>query len=89
MVYQCQRLCNKTAKTYNEIFNNNVKNLAEKILKVLNYEQYIIEETKIAAILHDVGAIQGKENHAYRSWEYAKNYFIKNNLTIVASKFSM
>ena len=60
----------------------NVKNLAEKILKDLNYEQYIIEETKIAAILHDVGAIQGKENHAYRSWEYAKNYFIKNNIIL-------
>ena len=60
----------------------NVKNMAEKILKDLNYEQNIIEATKIAAIFHDVGAVQGKENHAYRSWEYAKEYFRKNNIVL-------
>lgn len=60
----------------------NVKDLSEKILKDLNCEQYIIEETKIAAILHDIGAVQGKKDHAIRSWEFAEKYFLEKNIVL-------
>lgn len=61
---------------------SNVKDIVEEILRMLNYDNEFIEEAKIAAIMHDVGAIQGKENHAERSYIYAKNYFNENNINI-------
>lgn len=54
---------------------NNVAMMVEKILKQLQYNLQFIEEAKIAAILHDMGSLQGKENHANRSYELAKKYF--------------
>ena len=61
---------------------SNVKDIVEEILRMLNYDSEFIEEAKIAAIMHDVGAVQGKENHAERSYIYAKNYFDENNINI-------
>ena len=61
---------------------SNVKNLVVEILKKLNANEELIEEAKIAAIMHDVGAVQGKQNHAYRSYEFAKNYFECNNIKL-------
>lgn len=61
---------------------NNVKNLVVEILNKLNANKELIEEAKIAAIMHDVGAVQGKENHAYRSYEFAKSYFESNNIKL-------
>lgn len=61
---------------------NNVKNLVVQILNKLNADEELIEEAKIAAIMHDVGAVEGKENHAYRSYEFAKNYFKNNNIKL-------
>ncbi|MGL5153289.1 MAG: HD domain-containing protein, partial [Clostridium sp.] len=38
----------------------NVANLVEKILVSLKYDKCFIEEAKVAAILNDTGAIEGK-----------------------------
>ena len=65
---------------YNHV--NNVANYCEKILKVLNYDDDFINEAKIAALLHDTGCTEGKENHAQRSYEFAKKYIEKNNIPL-------
>ncbi len=65
---------------YNHV--NNVANYCEKILKTLKYDDDFICEAKIAAILHDTGCIEGKENHAYRSYEYAKKYLEENHIPL-------
>lgn len=55
----------------------NVTKIAEKILTDLNIdEDTIYKKCKIACLLHDVGCIQGKEDHAQRSFEYAKNFLM-------------
>lgn len=61
---------------------DNVIKLTEQILKSLKCEGKVIEEAKIAACLHDTGALEGKENHAYRSYEFAKNYFEEQNIEL-------
>lgn len=58
---------------YNHVMN--VVNTVEQILKKLNQNEELIEEAKIAAIMHDIGCISGKEGHPLRSYEYAKEYF--------------
>lgn len=60
----------------------NVANLVEVLLRKLNYDERFIEEAKIAAILHDTGAIEGKKNHALRSYDFAKTYFEDNNIEL-------
>lgn len=60
----------------------NVAILTEKLLRDLNYSEKFIEEAKAAAILHDTGSIKGKEGHALRSYEFAKQYFEDNNLEL-------
>ena len=55
----------------------NVTEIVSKILQDLKFGDVVITKAKIACFLHDIGAIQGKENHAERSYEYAKNYFSK------------
>jgi len=57
----------------------NVMAIAEKILKDLNFEEDTIYKCKIACLLHDVGALQGKEEHAKRSYEYAQQLFKDKN----------
>ena len=52
------------------------------MLKQLGYEDSFIEEAKIAAILHDTGAIEGKKNHANRSYNFAKKYISDNNIIL-------
>ena len=49
---------------------------------VNNVKDELIEEAKIAAIMHDVGAIKGKPGHAERSYIYTKNYFDENNIRL-------
>lgn len=61
---------------------NNVSNLVESILNKLNYNEDFIEEAKIAALLHDIGAIEGKDNHSSRSYNFAKSYFNDNNIIL-------
>lgn len=57
----------------------NVSKIAEKILLDLNFNEDIIYKCKIACLLHDVGALQGKEGHTERSFEYAINLFKEKN----------
>ena len=57
----------------------NVSMIAEKILEDLNFDENTIWKCKIACLLHDVGALQGKDDHAQRSFIYAKKFFENNN----------
>lgn len=57
----------------------NVSKIAEKILTDLNFNQETIYQCKLACLLHDVGALQGKEEHAQRSFEYARKLFEDKN----------
>jgi len=62
-----------------------VKNVAcfvELFLSQLGYDYQFIQEAKVAAILHDVGALEGKEGHTLRSYEYAKSYFDRKNIEL-------
>lgn len=60
----------------------NVAELVEILLEKLDYDENFIGEAKIAALLHDTGAIKGKNNHSLRSYEFAKKYFKKNNIIL-------
>lgn len=57
----------------------NVSAIAEKLLMDLNFDENTIYKCKIACLLHDVGALQGKENHAQRSYEFAQKLFNDKN----------
>ena len=57
----------------------NVTKIAEKILTDLNFDENTIYKCKIACMLHDIGALQGKEEHAQRSFEYARKLFKDKN----------
>jgi len=57
----------------------NVSKIADKILLDLDFDEDIIYKCKIACLLHDVGALQGKDGHAERSYEYAINLFKNKN----------
>lgn len=65
---------------YNHV--KNVARLVEDTLKSLGYDETLIDEAKIAAILHDIGCIEGKENHAFRSCEMAEEYFENKNISL-------
>ena len=58
----------------------NVTEMVIYILKELNFNEEDVAKGKIACLLHDTGAILGKDNHAYRSYTYAKECFKKNNI---------
>lgn len=60
----------------------NVSNLIEFMLNKLNYGEDFIEEAKIAALLHDIGALGGKDNHALRSYDFARSYFKNSNIIL-------
>lgn len=57
-----------------------VMNYVETILTGINCDEHTVELGKIAAYLHDIGAIMGKERHAERSAEYVNNYLTKLNM---------
>ena len=57
----------------------NVMDIATKLLMKLDYDYKTILKIKIACLLHDIGALEGKDNHADRSYEYALNLFKDNN----------
>lgn len=65
---------------YNHV--TNVAKTIETILTKLGYDNNIIESAKIAAILHDLGCIEGKEGHPYRSSLISKEYFSSNNIIL-------
>jgi len=51
----------------------NVTHTVEKILQKLDVSKEYINSAKTASILHDTGAINGKEGHALRSKILLKN----------------
>ena len=57
-----------------------VMNYVETILKGINCDEHTIELGKIAAYLHDIGAIMGKQGHAERSADFALSYLKKLNM---------
>ena len=57
----------------------NVSIISEKKLRDLDFDENTIYKSKIACLLHDIGALQGKENHAQRSFEYSKKLFEEHN----------
>jgi len=64
---------------------NHVLNVVENvkiILESLDFDEEFIEESMIAALLHDVGANEGKDGHAYRSYLYAKDYLERRNINL-------
>lgn len=61
---------------------NNVIEMVEKTLIQLDYDEEYIENAKIAALLHDLGMLEGKEGHDIRSYELAKKYFEDNNIEL-------
>lgn len=74
---------NKRFWTYHGLTHvKNVIDTVEKTLIKLNYEEEYIENAKIAALMHDLGMIEGKENHAIKSYEIAKEYFEKNKIKL-------
>lgn len=58
-----------------------VINTIEKLLSILNFEEDIIELGKIAGLLHDIGTIEGKKGHAYRSSEMCIHFLDKTKLS--------
>lgn len=61
----------------------NVTKNAEKILVDLGLDEDTIYACKIACLLHDVGALEGKDEHAERSYEYAKKLFKEHNWNFI------
>lgn len=49
----------------------------------MNFDEETIYKCKIACLLHDVGAVEGKEGHAERSYEYVKQLIQNNNWIFV------
>lgn len=65
---------------YNHVLN--VSKTVKELLESLNYDEDFIDEAQVAALLHDTGCTEGKENHEIRSYEFAKNYLEKNNIQL-------
>lgn len=61
---------------------NNVVAMTEMILKQLAVSEEYLEAAKIAALLHDVGALQGKAGHALRGKQFAEAYFRKQKICL-------
>lgn len=57
-----------------------VMNYVETILTGINCDEHTIELGKIAAYLHDIGAIMGKQGHAERSADFILTYLKKLNM---------
>lgn len=57
-----------------------VMNYVGTILTGINCDEHTIELGKIAAYLHDIGAIMGKQEHAERSALFVNNYLTKLNM---------
>ena len=58
-----------------------VANMVEYILTALSYDERTIETGKIAGLLHDIGCIDGKKEHAKRSALMCEKFLNKTDLT--------
>ena len=54
-----------------------VMKYVETILREIKCDEHVIELWKIAAYLHDIGAVMGKQGHAERSADFALMYLKK------------
>lgn len=59
----------------------NVMHTVEIVMKSLNYNDEMIECGRVAALLHDIGCIYGKENHAVNSYNIVSKYFEDKDIT--------
>lgn len=73
---------NKGRAYHNIMHVLNVTMVVEKILSYLEYDNTFIECAKIAALLHDTGANEGKDGHAYRSYLFAKDYLSRKQIKL-------
>ena len=73
---------NEWVAHHNLIHVKNVIFTVETVLKKLGYDDEFIEEAKIAALLHDIGCVEGKTDHANVSYKIAKKYFEENNIKL-------
>ena len=71
-------------KEIQETATKRVEKIIDNVLNKLDFDEEFIYKEKIACVLHDTGAILGKENHAYRSYLFAKDYFINKDINIGA-----
>jgi len=53
----------------------------EYVLRKLGYDDYTVELGKIAALLHDIGTLTGKEGHAIKSSEMCEYFLDRTELT--------
>lgn len=65
---------------YNHVLN--VSKTVKELLESLKYDKDFIDEAQVAAMLHDTGCTEGKEDHEIRSYEFAKDYLKKNNIQL-------
>lgn len=73
---------------HNWLHVNNVVAMTEMILKQLAVSEEYLEAAKIAALLHDVGALQGKAGHALRENNLQKHIFVsKRFVCLIKKKF--
>jgi predicted metal-dependent HD superfamily phosphohydrolase len=61
---------------------NNVIETVENTLIQLGYDDEYIENAKIAALLHDLGMLEGKEDHDIRSYEKTKKYLEDTHINL-------
>lgn len=74
---------NKSFWTYHGLRHvNKVIQTVEDTLRLLDYDEEFIENAKIAAFLHDLGMLEGKDGHDIRSYEIAKRYFEDNKIDL-------
>ena len=60
----------------------NVVDRVEQILSQLEIDSEYVEATKIAALLHDIGCVNGKEEHALQTYLIVSNYFSEHSMKI-------
>lgn len=60
----------------------NVSLMMKTLLESLKYDKEFIDEAMVAGIMHDTGCLEGKDGHANRSYEFAKQYFLNNNIVL-------
>ena len=57
-----------------------VVELSNKIMPLFNFSDRDVLILQASLILHDIGQVDGRENHGYKSMIFAKNYFPNKNI---------
>lgn len=72
---------NSLLSCHGKYHTNFVIKTIENLLTKLNFNNAVIELGKIAGLLHDIGAIEGKKGHAYRSSQMCIHFLDKTTLS--------